>query len=133
VVTFSKVQEKELIGKRILVVDDSNVMRKIVANALEKLGVNVEQARDGKEAIEKYDKFKPDLTIMDLVMPEMGGLDAIYEIQKSDSEAKFVVLTSSSRKDEMVTAETLKVLAYVIKPLKIEKFITTIKNIFEQQ
>jgi len=65
---------------------------------------------------------------MDLVMPKMGGLDAIIEIQESDPEAKFVMLTSCSRKDEVVAAKTLKVLCYIIKPLKIENFLSKIKG-----
>lgn len=131
-VTFTKTMENELSGKRILVVDDSAVMRGIVAKTLMQSGFKVEQAKDGQEAIEKYEIFKPDLTIMDLVMPKMGGLDAIIEIRESAPEAKFVMFTSSSKKDEVVAAKTLNVLSYIIKPLNIENFLAKIKEIFEQ-
>lgn len=131
-VTFTKTIENKLLQKRILVVDDSSVIRKIVSKAFEKSGFKVEQAKDGREAIDKYKIFKPHLTIMDLLMPKMGGLDAIIEIQEFDPEAKFVVLSSSSRKDEVVSAKTLKVLSYIIKPLNMENFLANIKELFEQ-
>jgi two-component system, chemotaxis family, chemotaxis protein CheY len=131
-VTFTKTMENKLLQKRILVVDDSSVIRKILSKAFEKSGFKVEQAKNGREAINKYKIFKPHLTIMDLLMPNMGGLDAIIEIQEFDPEAKFVVLTSSSRKDEVVSAKTLKVLSYIIKPLNMENFLANIKKLFEQ-
>lgn len=131
-VTFTKIMKNKPLQKRILVVDDSAVMRGIAAKTLEKSGFKVEQAKDGQEAIEKYEIFKPDLTIMDLVMPKMGGLDAIIEIRESDPEAKFVMFTSSSKKDEVVAAKTLNVLSYIIKPLNLDDFSLKIKEVFEQ-
>ena len=113
-VTFTKNSDNELLGKRILVADDSMVMRKIISEALKKSGVEVEEANDGQEAVEKYKIFKPDLTIIDLVMPKMNGLDAIVEIQSLNPEAKFIIVTSTSRREEIVTAKSLNVLSYLV-------------------
>ena len=132
-VIFEKSGDDELLGKRILVADDSIIMRKIVSEALKKSGAEVEQARDGQEAVEKHRIFKPDLTIIDLVMPKMHGLDAILEIQNSNPEAKFVVFTSTSRTDEVVTAKSLNVLSYLVKPLKAEDLLAEIKQPFEKK
>jgi len=129
-VTFTKTDE--LLGKRILVVDDSAVVRTIVSKALEKSGVEVELANDGQEAVKKYKIFKPDLTIIDLVMPNMNGLDAIVEIQESNPEAMFIVFTSTSRTDEVVTAKSLNVLFYIVKPLKMEDLIVKVKEAFKK-
>jgi CheY-like chemotaxis protein len=131
-VTFTKMVEDKLLGKRILVAEDSAVMRGIISKALKNSGFEIEQASDGQEAVEKYKVFKPDLTIMDLVMPKIGGLDAIIEIQESDPDAKFVVFTSTSRRDEVVTAKSLNVLSYIVKPLKMEDLIAKVKEAFEQ-
>ena len=131
-VTFTKTGGDELLGKRILVADDSAVVRTIVSKALEKSGAEIEQARDGQETVEKYKIFKPDLTIIDLLMPKMKGLDAIVEIQDSDPEAKFVVYTSTSRTDEVVTAKSLNVLSYLVKPLKMEDLLVKIKEAFNK-
>lgn len=131
VVTFAKTSDKELLGKRILVADDSKLVRKLIAEALKKAGFEIDQAGDGQEAVEKHKIFKPDLTIIDLVMPKMNGLDAIIEIQDSDPEAKFIVFSSTSRRDEVVTAKSLNVLSYLVKPLKMEDLLVKVKEALE--
>jgi CheY-like chemotaxis protein len=131
-VTFTKNSDNELLGKRILVADDSMVMRKIISEALKKSGVEVQEAGDGQEAMEKYKIFKPDLTIIDLVMPKMNGLDAIVEIQSSNPEAKFIIVTSISRREEIVTAKSLNVLSYLVKPLKMEDLLVKVKKSFKK-
>jgi len=131
-VTFTKTGDNELLGKRVLVADDSGVVRTIVSEALKRSGVETEQARDGQETVEKYKIFKPDLTIIDLLMPKMNGLDAIVEIQESDPGAKFVVYTSTSRRDEVVTAKSLNVLSYLVKPLKMEDLLVKVKEAFKK-
>jgi CheY-like chemotaxis protein len=122
-VTFNKIKENKLLNKRILVVDDSRLVRGILAKAINQEGANVEFAEDGFEALEKYRTFRPDLTIMDINMPKMGGLDSIVKIREHDPNAKFIMLTSSSRKDEIITAQTLNVISYIVKPFKIDKFL----------
>ncbi len=129
-VTFTKVAGEKLQGKRVLVAEDSGVMRGILAKALTQSGYEVEEAKDGVDATEKHKAFQPDLTIMDLNMPNLGGLDAIAQIKESTPEAKFLILTSSSRKDEVVTAKTLNVDGYVIKPVKIEDFLERVSKAF---
>jgi CheY-like chemotaxis protein/CheY-specific phosphatase CheX len=132
-VTFTKVGGANPMGKRILVVDDSAVMRNILAKALRKEGFEVEQAKDGQDAVQKHKEFKPDLTLMDLVMPELGGLDAIMEIRKSSPKAEFIVLTSSSRRDEVVTAKQLNVSSYIIKPVDTKDLMVKVRAAFEQK
>jgi CheY-like chemotaxis protein len=131
-VTFTKNSDNELLGKRILVADDSMVMRKVISEGLKKSGVEVEQAKDGQEAVEKYKIFKPDLTIIDLIMPKINGLDAIVEIQNSNPETKFIIVTSTSRRDEIVTAKSLNVLSYLVKPLKMEELLVKVKEAFKK-
>lgn len=120
-------------GKKVLVVDDSKIIRSILVNVLEKVGFEVAQAADGKEAVDIHASFKPDLTIMDLVMPNLGGLDAIVNIQAHTPDAKFIILTSTSRTDEVVTASTLGVKKYLVKPLKMDQFMDAVRNILESK
>jgi CheY-like chemotaxis protein len=114
-------------GMKVLVVDDSRLIRGLLAQALEQLGLVVAQAGDGMEAMRLHREFAPDLTIMDLVMPKMGGLDAILEIRETSPEAKFIILSSSSRQEERVTAGTLKVSEFLLKPVKLDAFVETVK------
>jgi CheY-like chemotaxis protein len=125
-VTFSEVSVNKLKDKRIMVVDDSRMVRGILEKALKQRDVLVELAENGMEAVEKFRTFKPDLTVMDINMPVMDGLDAIIQIRNVEPAAKFIILSSSSRKDEVVTAQTLDVCSYVIKPFKAEELFEAI-------
>ena len=114
---------------RILLVDDSALIRKLLRKTFENEGFQIEEAKDGAEAVQVHKSFQPDLTIMDMVMPVMGGLDSIVDIRESTPDAKFIILTSTSRKDEIITAKTLGVLKYIIKPITdIPKFINDIRE-----
>ena len=70
--------------------------------------------------------------IMDIKMPTLDGLEAIVQIQTAAPKTKFVILSSSARNDEVVTAKILKVCAYVINPYKAKEFLTIITKAFDQ-
>jgi DNA-binding response OmpR family regulator len=103
-------------------------MGKVLSNALKESGFVVERAGDGMEAVAKHKEFHPDLTVMDLYMPKMDGLEAIVEIRESEPDAKFIVLTSSSGKDDVMTAKTLNVVDYVLKTGEMEEIVGKVKN-----
>lgn len=115
--TFSQVQNQPEDNRRVLVVDDSRTLRHVLETTLVGAGYDVAQANNGIEAVQQYQTFRPAVVLMDLVMPKLGGLDAIMAIRENDPQARFVVLTSSDRRDEVVTAKTLGVLDYIIKPV----------------
>jgi len=127
-VAFSDELATSLHGKRLLVVDDSGVIRKVVASHLRSAGFEVEEAKDGREAVEKHAIFRPDLTVMDQVMPNLNGLDAILEIRDQAPDAKFIMLTSTSRQDEVLTARTLGVVQYLLKPLDLNRLLKAISD-----
>lgn len=110
-----------LLGKKILVVDDSLMIRQLLTKKLTTVGFKVETANNGLDAIEKTKLFKPELIIMDQCMPVLSGLDAIIEIRKFAPDMKIIMLSSSTRKDELNTAATLKVLNYLSKPVSLPK------------
>jgi CheY-like chemotaxis protein/CheY-specific phosphatase CheX len=120
--------QREQLRRRILVVDDSGTIRGILAKNLIEAGFAVEVAEDGLVALDKYQAFRPHLTIMDLNMPNLGGLDAMQEISQRDRQAKFIILTSTARRDEELIARTLNVLAYVVKPLQMQQFVNIVKE-----
>jgi CheY-like chemotaxis protein/CheY-specific phosphatase CheX len=125
-VNFLEKHENLIENKKILLADDSRVMRGLIAKMLKKEGAQVREAQDGLEAVKIHKAFKPDLTLMDINMPKMSGLDAIAEIKTFEPDAKFIILSSSSRKDEIISAKTLKVSGYLVKPFKQEKLIEKI-------
>jgi CheY-like chemotaxis protein len=130
-VTETSMRKNKLNDKRILIVDDSHMIRGILRQVLTENGAVVETAEDGSVAVEKYQSFHPDLTIMDIKMPTLDGLEAIVQIQTVAPKAKFVILSSSARNDEVITAKMLKVCAYVIKPFKAKEFLSIITKAFD--
>jgi len=108
-----------LTGKKVLVVDDSNMIQKLLERKLTSVGFVIQTAFDGINAVEQANTFKPDLIIMDQNMPRLSGLDAIIEIRKFAPKMKFIMLSSSARTDELNSAQTLKVLTYLNKPVNL--------------
>jgi CheY-like chemotaxis protein len=129
-VDFSTKIENKIDGKKILLVDDSRVMRNIIAKVLKKHGARIVEAGDGEEAITVHKKHNPDLTLMDINMPKMNGLESIVHIKEFMPNAKFIILSSSSRKDEIMTAKTLDAAGYLVKPADPDKLIKKVSEQF---
>lgn len=82
-------------GKRILIVDDSSMMRKMIAKTLQPADHEVVgEAKNGLEAVELYKSLKPDIVTMDITMREMDGLTAAKEILEYDGSARIFFLTN---------------------------------------
>jgi two-component system chemotaxis response regulator CheY len=100
--------------KKILIVDDSAFMRKVLRDIFESAGyTNFVEAGNGREALERYKSDKPDFMFLDIIMPEMNGMDVLREIGK---EAKIIVVSAVGQKEMVDEAKTLGALDYVVKP-----------------
>ena len=102
---------------RILVVDDHPILREGVAAILEDRSdmTVVGEARDGVEAIVRYRELQPDITLMDLQMPGMGGLEAIKAIRAEQPNARIVVLTTYDGDVQAVRALKAGAMGYLLK------------------
>ena len=114
--------------KKILIVDDATIARKMVANMLDKNKYKVYEASNGLEAIDMYKEVKPDLVTMDITMDGMDGTDALKEIIKLDKDA--VVIMASAMGQMSFITESLKYGAkyFLVKPFQKGKFIDTIEK-----
>lgn len=103
---------------KILVVDDEPDIRKLVATTLDLHGHTVEQAGSGQEAIEKIRWFKPDLMVLDIMMPEMTGWDVLKEMRRGGlkGRTRVLVLTAKTQELDYATGWRLGVDDYVTKP-----------------
>jgi CheY-like chemotaxis protein len=99
--------------KTILVVDDDENQRFLCQEVLTDEGYNVLVAKDGKEALRKVEQKRPDLVILDIVMPEMDGMEAMTRILRKHRKIPVILNTSYSsyREDFMTWAAD----AYVVK------------------
>ena len=95
-------------SKRILIVDDSSMMRKMIAKSLEPSGhLVVGEAKNGQEAIELYKSLKPDIVTMDITMREMDGMTAAKEILQYDESAYILFLSNLDEEKYRAEVERL--------------------------
>lgn len=114
---------------KILVVDDSALVRMKCAKLLSGNGYEVIEARNGVEAIEKYKECKPDGVLLDIIMPEMHGITALREIRKIDPVAKVVMLTAMGQRNMVMGALQEGARDFVIKPFREGRVLDTVQKL----
>jgi DNA-binding NarL/FixJ family response regulator len=117
---------------RILVVDDHPLLRQGIASILEDQEDMslVAQASNGREAIQQFRAHQPDVTLMDLQMPEMNGLDAITAIRGDFPDARFIVLTTFTGDVQVLRAMKAGARAYLLKNLLNKDLLDTIRAVY---
>jgi DNA-binding NarL/FixJ family response regulator len=116
---------------RVLVVEDHNVVRQgLVAllNLVEGIQV-VGEAGDGEEAIAQYRKHNPDVTLIDLRLPKLGGVEVIQRVRANAPQARFVVLTTYDGDEDIYRALKSGAKAYLLKGMTTEELIATIREV----
>ncbi|SNR26378.1 response regulator [Halorubrum vacuolatum] len=104
-------------SKRILVVDDSAFQRTVVRDALEDEFEVVAEAENGEEAVAMFEEHAPDGISMDIVMPEMTGIEATATIKKRSPGTTVVMCTSVDQEEKMMEAVKAGADGYVTKPV----------------
>ncbi len=120
-------------GIRILIADDHHVVRRGLAFFLQtqKDIEIVGEAGNGKEAVELTRSLKPDLVLMDLVMPEMDGIEATKRIKSEMPEIKIMMLTSFSDQDHVIPALEAGASGYQLKDIQPDDLISCIRKIID--
>lgn len=103
---------------KILIVDDSVLVRMKCRKVLENNGYNVIEAENGVEAIEKYKEYNPDAVLMDVVMPLMHGISALHEIKKVDPVARVAMFTVMEQKAIITSALKEGAKGFILKPFR---------------
>jgi DNA-binding NarL/FixJ family response regulator len=118
---------------RILTVDDHPLLREGIAAVLanEADMVVVAEASNGREAVEQFRAHRPDVTLMDLQMPDMNGTDAILAIRKDYPEARIIVLTTYSGDAQAVRALKAGASGYLLKNMVRKELVETIRSVHD--
>ena len=115
--------------KRVLIVDDSIVSRKMLAKLLESSGYEVAAlAINGKEAVELYKKLSPDAVLMDITMPEMNGIESLGLIKEFDPDAKVIILSAAGQKEKKAEADEYGAAAFITKPYENQDILDAIER-----
>jgi DNA-binding response OmpR family regulator len=117
---------------RILLVDDDDLLRKVLCLILTKFGHTVIEARDGKDALSLFPKSNADLLVTDLVMPEKEGFEILLELRKRRPPVKVIVISGGVRGETASYLDIAKRLGadkVLAKPFPIETLIATIDEL----
>jgi two-component system NarL family response regulator len=120
---------------RVLVVDDHALLRTGVANIINHepdLRV-VAEAGNGVEAVQAYERYRPDVTLLDLRMPVMEGVEAVRRIRELDPRARVIVLTTYDTDDEIASALKAGAKAYVLKDISADELVSCIRKVLAGQ
>jgi two-component system KDP operon response regulator KdpE len=115
-----------MVGATILVVDDEPQIRRVLRSTLTSQGYVIVDAKTGEEALESVRKNKPDLVLLDVNMPGMGGIETCREIRRS-SDAPIVMLTVRNAERDKVLALDAGADDFVVKPFGIEELLARIR------
>lgn len=122
-------------GKRekILIVDDEKIVRESLYHWFEEDNYEVETAEDGETALQKYDKGKYDILLVDMKMPGMSGLDLLSKVKEIDKDALVILITAFASVPTAITALKNGAFDYITKPVDPDELAHTVKKALEQR
>lgn len=114
----------------VLVCDDAVFMRTMLSDILQQAGFTiVGEADTGTRAVSKYKELRPDLVTMDIVMPDMGGIDAVREITAFDPEARVVMCSAMGQQALVVDAIQAGAKDFVVKPFQPSRVLEAVQRV----
>ncbi|MBE9033140.1 response regulator transcription factor [filamentous cyanobacterium LEGE 11480] len=117
---------------RILVVEDHSLIRQGIVAMLQLQNdfTVVAEAEDGQAAIEQYQTHQPDITLMDLRMPRLEGVDAISQIRARDADAKILILTTYDTDEEIYRGLQAGARGYLLKDTDFDGLVTAVHTVY---
>lgn len=116
--------------KRLLIVDDALIMRLRIREIALLCGWTVvAEANNGKQSVDLYREFQPDLVTMDIVMPEMDGVEALKRIREMDPEARVCMVSAVDQREKLMECIRLGAVDFIVKPFEKSRLI----SLFEKQ
>lgn len=123
-----------MLGKKVLVVDDSATIREIVGDALREAGYQVEMAADGEDGLEKARRLLPDVVILDLTMPKRDGLDVATDIKADPKTAniKIIMLTTRDSEFDQMVGKEVGADKYLSKPFDSQTLLNAVTQVLKK-
>lgn len=117
---------------RVLLVDDEPALTNLVKMALHYEGWDVEVAHDGQEAIAKFDKVGPDVLVLDIMLPDVDGLEILRRVRESDVYTPTLFLTARDSVMDRVTGLTSGADDYMTKPFSLEELVARLRGLLRR-
>jgi len=118
------------VGQTVLVCDDAIFMRTMITDILSQAGYDiVGEAESGAQAVQRFRDLKPDLVTMDIVMPDMGGIEAVREIVKLDPDAKVLMCSAMGQQALVVEAIQAGAKDFVVKPFQPSRVLEAVQRL----
>lgn len=115
---------------KILIVDDAAFMRMMLKDILTKNGYTViGEASNGAEALTKYQELKPDLTTLDITMPEIDGITALKNIKAADPNAKIIMCSAMGQQAMVIESIQAGAKDFIVKPFQADRVVEAIKKV----
>ena len=117
-------------GTKVLIVDDAAFMRMMIKNILTKAGYEVVgEAENGAQAVSKYKELNPELTTMDITMPEMDGITAVKEIMGMDPAAKIIMCSAMGQQAMVIDAIQAGAKDFIVKPFQPNRVLEAVSKV----
>ena len=104
-------------AKKILIIEDDKFLRELIAQKLIKEGYDIAEAIDGEKGIKAVEEEKPDLVLLDLILPGIGGFDVLAKMKEDPKMAQFpvIILSNLGQKDDIERGLKMGAVDYMIK------------------
>jgi len=120
----------EISNISVLICDDAIFMRRMISDILTQAGFRVAgEASNGVQAVELYKSLKPDLVTMDIVMPEMGGIDAVREIVRNDPDARILMCSAMGQQALVIEAIEAGARDFIVKPFQPGRVLEAVQRV----
>jgi len=117
-------------GNRVMIVDDAAFMRMMIKDILTKNGYEVcAEAENGAVAVAKYDEAHPDLTLLDITMPEMDGIQALKAIKAKDPAACCIMCSAMGQQAMVIEAIQSGAKDFIVKPFQADRVVEAVKKV----
>lgn len=126
------VNKKEVKKIKVLVADDEEILRKLVVDFLKKDGYEVVEASNGREALLIAQGESPDLCILDVMMPEINGIDVCRRIKESPNPIPVLILTAKDRDEDQIEAFNAGADDYISKPFSLPIMVLRVKSLLKR-
>src|SRR5262249_6843651 len=120
------------VGQRVLVVDDDPTVSDVMRRYLERAGFEGSMAADGLTALAAYDKYQPDLVVLDLMLPGIDGLEVCRRLRAKSSTVPIIMLTALGEESDRVLGLQLGADDYVTKPFSPRELVLRVQSVLRR-